>query len=270
MEKFGKNITRELEKIREELGLSPADLVIPHPKVEEWIEFGNIYELFDEESRLLVRNGTPVFVYIRDHTVGKFVLNNPASLNKVHFSICSTLVGMKKQGRFSRYQTTNRDDNKYTIETRGFGVRDTELYPCQNCLHELRYKGFCYDDMPPSEQRQIVRNFDAKETIGYVRQYFRDLSADLRRDFESADYPPNWRAISYSYRRRKNFTCEDCGVKLDRRLMDCHHKNGVKTDCRDENLLCLCKECHQKRDTHYKVPEEDLAIIREERRKQGK
>ena len=250
----------------------PADFVIPHPRIEEWIESGDVSALFDEKSRLLVRNGTPVFVYIRDHTVGKFFLSKPASLNKVHFSVCSTLVSMQQQGRFSRYQLTNRDDNKYTIETRGLGVRDAKLYPCQNCLHELRYKGFCYDNMPSSEQRRIVSGFNAKETIGYVRQYFRDLSSDLRRDFESANYPKNWKAISYSYRQRKGFICEKCGVNLASHphLTDCHHINGVKSDCRDENLCCLCKECHAEEHPHYEILPEDLEIIRKERQKQGK
>ena len=97
-------------------------------------------------------------------------------------------------------------------------------------------------------------------------------TAGQRDDFEPASYPQNWAVISYSYRKRKNFTCEECGVNLASypHLTDCHHINGVKSDCRDENLRCLCKECHQKRDTHYKVSEEDLAIAREERQKQGK
>ena len=274
MEKFGDNITRQLKKIREELGLSPADFVVPHPQVDKWIKSGDVRALFDEKSRLLLHNGTPVFVYIRDHVVGVFSLHDPAGLKKIHFTTCSTLKDMQGRGKFGRYQLTNRDDNKYTIEFRGGREHDVKLHPCKNCLDELRYQGFSYDDMPLWKRQSIVLRFDAKESIDYIRDYFREFTAGQRRDFEPAGYPRNWSTISYSHRQRKGFICEDeeCGVDLTHypHLADCHHEGGVKTDCRDENLRCLCKECHQKRDPHYKVSKEDLAIIREERRKQGK
>ena len=274
MEKFGDNITRQLKKIREELGLPPADFVIPHPRVEEWIQSGDLRELFDEESGLLVRNGVPVFVYIRDHLVGAFPLHDPEGLKKIHFTPCRTLKDMERRGKYGRYQLTNRDDNKYTIETQGRKERDVRLYPCQNCLDKLRYKGFSYNGMSLLKRQIIVRRFDAKESIGYVGEHFRAFTAGQRRDFEPAGYPRNWPKISGYYRKRKGFICEDedCGVNLARypHLTDCHHENGIKSDCRDENLCCLCKECHKKRDPHLIVTKEDLAIISEERQKQGK
>lgn len=282
--KFGDDITKKLKAMRESYGLMPYDFTISPELIDEIIDPQKITELFDNESHLLIHKGIPVFVYIRDHSVGVFSLTDPFKLNKIHFTVCKTLIDMKKGGRFGRYQITNRDDGQYIIERHKRETHDVHLYPCQNCLHELHYKGF---SLPPnkwmsswqntsslymsdSERKNIVKTFDARETINYIRKYFRDFTDGQRRDFQTSGYPKNWKAISYHCRKNKIFTCDECKVNLSNypHLTDCHHVNHVKSDCRDDNLSCLCKECHAKLHHHYKPS--GIEIIQQERNRQNR
>lgn len=76
-------------------------------------------------------------------------------------------------------------------------------------------------------------------------------------------YPPDWNEISLRIRERAGFRCEWCGaiggeahpVTGSPTLLSVHHI-GVdwpdgspgsphdKSDCRAENLVCLCARCH--------------------------
>lgn len=88
-----------------------------------------------------------------------------------------------------------------------------------------------------------------------------------------SDYPKNWKDISSAFREKCKYKCADCGVDCSAhsRLLDVHHLNGVKNNCRPENLRCLCKDCHAKQDfhSHYKVKLDDKRLLSELRRKQG-
>ena len=285
MSKLGSDITRELEDILWRLNLSPNDgFRIRFASVDETLPDGKgIGVLFDEDSGLLMRNNAPVFAYIRDHSVSEFNLQNPRELKKLHFSVCKTLRESENLGRF---QITNRDDDKYPIDLPRDLSGIAKLDPCQNCLNELRYKGFHWG-MQQENRDAIVRNFSAKEAMAYISDYdddiaeFKETIKRLRRDFEFAGLPDNWRAISYSYRRSRGFVCENkrgvppeagCGVRLINftHLTDCHHINGVKSQCDDDNLCCLCKECHEKLHPHYRqLSEEDRKTLRRLRAEQG-
>ena len=286
MSDIGNDITKELERIRSRLGIPLAnDFRIPPRLVEEMIDAKTLAELFDEESRLLIRNGVPVYAYIRDHSVGKkHALANPKTLRKLHFTMCKTLRDMEERGFSARYQITNRDSGKYLIELRNREEREANLHPCQNCLDELRYKNFSFDDnhMSSEDREKIVIGFSPKEAMLYISDYaaeFKRQTEGWRRDIDVAGYPANWGAISHSYRHSQNFTCErnskhkpkGCGVNLKDfpHLTDCHHVNHVKSECHDDNLCCLCEECHANLHPHYNPPEEHLDIIRQVRKTQG-
>jgi len=40
--------------------------------------------------------------------------------------------------------------------------------------------------------------------------------------------------------------CENCGQKFGKRKITIHHKNGNSHDNRPQNLLILCRQCHDK------------------------
>lgn len=66
-------------------------------------------------------------------------------------------------------------------------------------------------------------------------------------------YPANWSKISYVLRRSAGFRCEQCGSSCG---VSVHHIGAPyadggtgnphdKHDCRRENLMALCKQCHE-------------------------
>jgi len=61
------------------------------------------------------------------------------------------------------------------------------------------------------------------------------------------DYPPDWPQIAYRIKRIAGWRCEHCGQKDDRLagyMLTVHHLNGIKADCRWQNLVALCQRCH--------------------------
>lgn len=65
-------------------------------------------------------------------------------------------------------------------------------------------------------------------------------------------YPDNWDEISRNCRKTRGHTCAECGVICpeDSGLLDVHHRNGDKSNCKPSNLVCLCKFCHSKEPFH--------------------
>lgn len=65
-------------------------------------------------------------------------------------------------------------------------------------------------------------------------------------------YTKDWEQISLAFREKHQYTCQECGIRIDapfdRMYMHTHHINGIKTDNRESNLQCLCIGCHSKID----------------------
>lgn len=283
----GGAITDQLEEIRIRLGCARFPFVpaLAPIEIDEKLPQGTEINALFDESGLLVYKGHPVFAYIRDHMSSHIYGDsslNPVDLKKIHFTVCKTLKQKKKQGQIDRYRVINRDSNRYPIDIKE-GSRTVEkqvqLYPCQYCLGNVGYQCFRYE-MPKEEKLAIVREFDAREAFPLLQQQFsvfKAAMADAKSAMLSTDYPGNWRGpqgYSYEFRKSRKFICEGkkCGVDLSAypRCLDAHHVSGNKPDCRNGNLRCLCKLCHQKEHNNfYPVSEEYRRIIEEERRKQG-
>lgn len=78
-------------------------------------------------------------------------------------------------------------------------------------------------------------------------------------------YPKNWPKISAMAKTRAGWKCEECGHPHDPEAGYCltvHHKNGVKIDCRPENLAVLCQRCHLRRQGRLRLygPEDDRQL----------
>jgi hypothetical protein len=74
-----------------------------------------------------------------------------------------------------------------------------------------------------------------------------DLPKDIPTNFWG--YTHDWDETSKNYRMKKQFTCEDCGIKLNTNLvngyyLETHHLDGNPKNNDDENLKCLCVICH--------------------------
>jgi len=69
------------------------------------------------------------------------------------------------------------------------------------------------------------------------------------RSFEK--YPSEFNAsLKLKIRKRDNFTCQLCGISEKehiekfRRVLEVHHKDHNRKNCKESNLMTLCKQCN--------------------------
>ena len=78
-----------------------------------------------------------------------------------------------------------------------------------------------------------------------------------REEYESLLQSDYWKGYSYSLIKERNFTCEDCGRSFpnQRNMLNVHHLVYRETNpwsYMPEEVVVLCRECHQKRHGIYK------------------
>ncbi|CAM8655967.1 HNH nuclease [Oxalobacteraceae bacterium] len=196
----------------------------------------------------LVYNDKRVLVHIRDATH-----HEP----RFHFSNCITLVDMRSQGRFEKYVVSESTDGSFFIRIGAGPLRKKKLSVCQNCLDHLSWRGFSRDSMPRSTRLSIVDGFSIKD---FFAKYPNSLHPTLPlHSVDSApinDYPENWSKIASELKRQLGFYCQSCKRVIgeaNKQFLHVHHINGLKNDCRVENLRCLCIECHAGQPNHQNL-----------------
>lgn len=89
-----------------------------------------------------------------------------------------------------------------------------------------------------------------------------------KEEYEKLLQSDYWKGYSYSLIKERNFTCEDCGRSFPnmRHMLQVHHlvyRDANPWSYNPEELIVLCKECHQKRHGIYHeeevVPEEETS-----------
>ena len=196
--------------------------------------------------------GQKLVVYIRDQYKPSDATRE--QLYKFHVADCDTLQEMRRDNKYDRYVVTYRRDGKFIVNFLPDQVKEAErrLYVCMNCLDRLNYNG--YRRRGYSEKKAIRDDFD-------LRAFFEKYDSQITREPTHTDitapvntYPPNWNQISHTYREKRNWKCEECGVNLagddSKGFLHVHHKNGLKYDNREQNLCALCIRCHAKMPQH--------------------
>ena len=77
-----------------------------------------------------------------------------------------------------------------------------------------------------------------------------------KEEYENLLQSDYWKGYSYSLIKERNFTCEDCGRSFPnmRNMLQVHHlvyRDANPWSYKPEELIVLCKECHQKRHGIY-------------------
>lgn len=227
-------------------------IVVEFP-VDRELREGKQITLEDVESRhgLLLHEGRPVILYIQDHSYGNMFLEaieDGSKGRKFHVAYCERLQEMWAENRGKRYVVTNDLSGEFHIKGEDDEPGTARLQVCKKCLEKLNYSDYCY----AIDRARIVQEFHIPiffETYGSCFPFPRG-----RRAGDREYYTSDWEEVSWSYRKKQNFTCEECGVNLSQRnhhkLLHTHHRNGVKSDNSKNNLQALCVDCHSSQKYH--------------------
>lgn len=251
----------------------------PLAEIEVQLETGGI-EVKREEIQtvgpfLTYKGEILAILYIFNSTSpSKDLLGNNAGMRgtpKFHFTWCSTLDRMTSINRFNRYVLSRSKKNLFRVEAldrddhliqkigdERHTLEDIRLYPCQNCLNKLEYHGFSYSVMSKEERKDAVENFSIQE---YLDENDGNLAVMKFIPIHTPDtvpkggYTSDFLKISRQMRKEENWTCSECAVDMSnkKRGLHVHHKNGVKSDNRKQNLKVLCALCHREVDALHKT-----------------
>jgi len=199
---------------------------------EKEYKAGNIR--FGDDGVYLERDGIEYrgYMFIKEPYIERF-----DSYPKFHLTRCKTIDEFIKKGKFKiRYEWSNSNINDLIDKTTRKVYKDEVLNYCWNCKKEI------LDDIEDTEDFHSTLNTDEIKKTSTEVDIF--------------GYDKNWQKISRLYRKKVNYTCEQCGIKItnryDYRFLHTHHKNGNKDVNVESNLKCLCPLCHSQVDQIHK------------------
>lgn len=160
-------------------------------------------------------------------------------LPKFHVTNCSKVREERASHNFhGRYFWHN--SNVVSIEDRPSGriVENQTLRLCNYCRNESNINEY-------SDTKGFLGLLDQQEQEDFNQEAIVDIFG----------YTLDWQKISREFRKEKEYTCENCRIKInkpsDRRFIHVHHKNGNKLNNRRHNLECLCVLCHANKDATH-------------------
>lgn len=189
------------------------------------------------------KNGIIVYIYdqFSSGRNGTMVSPNGDSEYRFHLCECSTIRDYIAKGIFATKYVNHVVKWGDKTEARVDGKnRIVKMKPCKNCLRELNWSGYVSADAAAKDR--IWNSFNIEKDY---REFFDNLPGTKYASIcvPKNDYPANWGAISYNFKKRGSFKCEFCGSK---NKLETHHINGDRSFCADTNLINLCADCHEK------------------------
>jgi hypothetical protein len=268
-----------------EMGAEPTkwrlgDSTLPPPKdIRKELEEGKevpLSEVTPGPGRLLTVEGQQVVLYIKDTRQDRETLQDMELARRFHLADCKTLETMREKNRFERYVVTTRRDGLFSVDamdpiTKEREELEVKLGPCKHCLELINWKE--WRTRPRQEKIRIWDRFSLEDFFYEFSTFFRERPTFSDRIAPRGGYVANWASISERFRRQRNWRCDECGVNLSEHpyLLHCHHKNGVQSDNRPENIAVLCVEHHAQQlgHGHLQFPTRTLTLLRKLRREQG-
>lgn len=180
-----------------------------------------------------------VYVYKYDYWLHRY----GESIPKFHICRCSTIDDFMMRGAFDGHYVRANTDPVPVLSKESHHVEEVSNMPlCQNCLRKIRQ----YGRITSAEFVEILR-----EAMGVD-----DMEQPEEVEVDIFGYTRDWEQISKNYREQHNYTCEECGLRIDdifnRQYIHCHHKDGNKLNNSESNLKCLCMRCHSEVDENHR------------------
>lgn len=150
---------------------------------------------------------------------------------RMHLYDCSTLINY---GR-GEYVFTNSDTiicYDTSNENKEHKVENPKM--CRHCIKVRKSLGW-----------QTYK--DAKD---FIKKIYNGKKPSEEYFINKWGYTKDWQDVRYSYIRNHNYKCEKCGIAfdspLDLQYLNVYHKNGDKSDNKEDNLICKCIGCYSK------------------------
>ncbi len=176
-----------------------------------------------------------VFLYKKDYRLQHY--GKP----KFHICKCSVIEEFINSGGFNQHYVRANTEPVPVIDLdeAEYSKREKEvsgLQLCKLCMRKIN----------------AYHNIDSTTFVNELKAASNEIQGI---ETDIFGYTRDWDTISKTYRESHQYTCENCGLKIeddyDKQYVHVHHLNGNKENNDDSNLKCLCLYCHAHVDDHH-------------------
>lgn len=205
-------------------------------KPEEEIKNGKM-KFRNDGIFVIKEDGTKhqVFIYKYDYWLHRYGEQKP----RFHICKCSIIENFMTSGNFDGHYVRANVDPVPVLSKESGQIEEIAGLPlCQNCIAKMGN----------------VTGISSTEFAKLLREAMGEQETPKTHEVDIFGYTKDWEQISKKYREKHDYTCEECGIRIegfDREYIHTHHIDGNKLNNKEKNLKCLCYYCHANVDEHH-------------------